>query len=61
MSFLPLWHVYPGEPHWRFDCPHSEITVEEHRVWLLPTTHVGIVEQRHLPVVLDVVRTADIA
>ena len=47
--------------HWRFTCPDSEITVEGHRVWLLPVTHLSIVEQRSSPIVLDVVTTADLA
>jgi hypothetical protein len=44
---------------WRFTCLiHG---VEEHRVWLLPVSHIAIVEQRHAPEVADVVATAEVA
>lgn len=60
-GFEPVGRATAEFRRWRFACPDSEITVEEHRAWLLPVSRVGIVEQRHVPQVLDVVTTAEVA
>lgn len=46
---------------WRFSCPEGQIKVEEHRVWYLPESRIGIVEQRHAAEVPDVVATAEVS
>ena len=44
-----------GYQMWRFTCNRNK--TEEHRVWLLPVSHIAIVEQSHGPEVVDVVTT----
>lgn len=43
---------------WRSSCPDGDVKVEEHRAWLLPTSHIAIFEQRHESEVEEVVATA---
>ncbi|HUQ63107.1 MAG TPA: DUF6636 domain-containing protein [Acidimicrobiales bacterium] len=57
-GFAPVGSLTAEYRRWRFTCLiHG---VEEHRVWLLPASHIAIVEQRHAPEVADVVATADV-
>jgi len=46
---------------WRLSCPEGDLEVEDLRVWLLPISHIAIVEQRPAPEVADVVTTAEAA
>ncbi len=57
-GFAPVGSLTAEYRRWRFTCLiHG---VEEHRVWLLPASHIAIVEQRHAPEVADVVATAEV-
>jgi hypothetical protein len=60
-GFAPVGSSTAEFRRWRFTCPDSDLKVEEHRVWLLPVSHVAIVEQRHAPEVDEVVSTAEVA
>ncbi len=60
-GFAPVGNLTAEYRRWRFDCPNGDIKVEEHGVWLLPVSHIAIVEQRHAPEVADVVATAEVA
>ena len=57
-GFAPVGSLSAEYRIWRFSCPKNR--TEEHRVWLLPVSHIAIVEQNHAPEVLDVVRTAEV-
>lgn len=60
-GFAPVGNVTAEFRKWRISCPESEVKVEEHRVWLLPLSRVGIVEQRYGDPVGDIVATAEVA
>ncbi|HEX7277475.1 MAG TPA: hypothetical protein VF244_08890 [Acidimicrobiales bacterium] len=60
-GFAPVGNLTAEYRRWRFDCPNADLKVEEHGVWLLPVSHIAIVEQRHAPEVADVVATAEVA
>lgn len=57
-GFAPVGSLSAEYRMWRFSCPRNK--TEEHRVWLLPVSHIAIVEQNHRPEVIDVVKTAEV-
>ena len=58
-GFAPVGDRNAEFRRWRLTCVNDG--VEEHGAWLLPVSHLAIVEQFHTPQVADVVATAEVA